>query len=87
MNDIAEALKDVDVEALLMALDHRGFRLDAGSVASGSPHEPSPVLSAMGVPDTIGIRASVGPETTEDDVEALIGALSELVGSLRRAAS
>ena len=77
----------VDEEALLMSLDHRGFRLDAGSVASGSPTAASPVLAAMGVPDTIGIRASVGPETTDDDVEALVGSLGELVDSLRRAAS
>ena len=40
----------------------------------------------MGVPGTIGIRASVGPETTEDDVDALVGTLDELIGSLRRAA-
>ena len=76
----------VDEEALLMALDHRGFRLDGGSVSTGSATATSPVLEAMGVPGTIGIRASVGPETTEDDVDALVGTLDELIGSLRRAA-
>ena len=81
------SIQDVDVEALLMALDHRGFRLDAGSVATGSPTAASPVLAAMGAPDTIGIRAGVGPDTTEDDVEALVTELAELVSSLRRAAS
>jgi cysteine desulfurase len=84
---VCMSVPDVDVEALLMALDHRGFRLDAGSVASGSPTAASPVLAAMGVPDTIGLRAGVGPDTTEDDVEALVTELAELVSSLRRAAS
>jgi cysteine desulfurase len=84
---VCASIPDVDVEALLMALDHRGFRLDAGSVATGSPTATSPVLSAMGVPDTIAIRAGVGPDTTEDDVEALVTELAELVSSLRRAAS
>jgi cysteine desulfurase len=78
------SIPDIDAEVLLMALDQRGFRLDAGSVASGSPHEPSPVLAAMDVPDTVGIRASVGPGTTEDDVDALTSALAELVDALSR---
>ena len=41
----------VDPEALFEALDERGFGVDAGSVVSGSPNEPSPVLEAMGLPD------------------------------------
>jgi cysteine desulfurase len=84
---VCASIPDIDAEALLMALDHRGFRLDAGSVASGSPTAPSPVLAAMGFPDTIGIRAGVGPDTTDEDVEALVTELAELVSSLRRAAS
>ena len=78
------SLADVDAEVLIMALDQRGFRVDAGSVTTGSPHEPSPVLAAMGCPDTVGIRASVGPGTAESDVEALVEALGELVDALAR---
>ena len=75
---------DVDAEVLVMALDQRGFRLDVGSVASGSPHVPSPVLAAMGAPDTVAIRASVGPENSEEDVEALVQTIAELVDALSR---
>ena len=78
------SVADVEVEVVLMALDDRGFRVDAGSVANGSPHEPSPVLAAMGSPDTVGIRASVGPGTTEGDVDALTSAWAELVDKLSR---
>ena len=81
---VSFSVPDVDPEVLLMSLDQRGFRLDAGSVASGSTHEPSPVLAAMGLPGTVGFRASIGPETSEDDVDALLGALAELVPALSR---
>ena len=75
---------DVDTEVLLMALDQRGLRLDGGSVATGSPHEPSAVLAAMGVPDTVGIRASVGPGTSDEDIVELVTAVTELVEKLVR---
>ena len=78
------SVADVEAEVLVMALDQRGFRLDAGSVATGSPHEPSPVLAAMGSPGTVGIRASVGPGTTQEDVDALVDAIAELVDALSR---
>jgi cysteine desulfurase len=75
---------EVDVEVLLMGLDQGGFRVDGGSVETGSAHEPSAVLAAMGAADTVGIRASVGPGISEDDVDALTDALAELVESLSR---
>jgi cysteine desulfurase len=78
------SVSDVDPEALLLSLDQRGFRLDAGSVSSGLAHEPSAVLAEMGAPDTVAFRASVGPGTREQDVDALVGALAELVGALNR---
>ena len=73
------SIGDIDTEVFLMALDDRGFRLDAGSVATGNPRDPSPVLAAMGTPDTVGIRASVGPGIGEEDVDALVAAVAELV--------
>jgi cysteine desulfurase len=72
---------NADAEKLLTALDDRGFRLDAGSVATGNPREPSPVLAAMGVPDTVGFRASVGPGIEEADVDALVEAVAGLVAA------
>ncbi|MFN2543288.1 MAG: cysteine desulfurase family protein [Actinomycetota bacterium] len=81
------SVEDVDPEVLSMSLDQRGFRLDAGSVVTGSPHEPSPVLAAMGLPGRVAFRASVGPGTKEEDVDALLDALSDLVAALRRMAT
>ena len=65
-----------------MALDQRGFRLDGGSTTTSSLHESSPVLAAMGVPDTVGIRASVGPGIGDEDVDALVTAVAELIERL-----
>src|SRR5207248_3387359 len=84
---VSFSLPEIDEEALLMGLDHRGFRLDAGSVATGSATAQSQVLEAMGVPGTVGFRAGVGPETADEDVDALVDGLAELVAAFRRAAS
>lgn len=78
------SIPDIDAEVLLMALDDRGFRLAAGSVASGNPHDPSPVLEAIGVRDASPIRAGVGRDTTEEDIDALLATLPELVAELRK---
>jgi len=78
------SVEGIDPEVLLLALDERGFHLDGGSVASGSPHEPSQVLAAMGVPDTVALRAGVGPETTEHDIDRFVDALQDLVTNLAR---
>ncbi|HYU58097.1 MAG TPA: cysteine desulfurase family protein [Actinomycetota bacterium] len=77
----------LDAEPLLMALDERGFRLDAGSTCTGEAQEPSHVLAAMGRVTTGSLRASVGPGNTEADVDALLEALPEVVGGLRQVAS
>lgn len=78
------SVSGVDTETLAMALDDRGFRVGAGSICSGIPSEPSPVLEAMGVPGTPGIRVSAGPGTSEDDVIRFLATLGELAADLRR---
>lgn len=77
------SIPDVDAEILLMALDDRGFRLAAGSVASGNPHDPSAVLESIGAPGVSPIRAGVGRDTTDSDIDALLETLPSLVGKLR----
>ena len=72
----------VDAPTLMMALDDRGFRIGAGSMCSGSPGDPSPVLDRIGVPNTPGFRLSVGPATTDADVDALLGVLPGLADEL-----
>jgi len=81
---VAWSVEGVDAEALLAALDERGFRLDAGSVATGLPSEPSPVLEAMGVPNTVAFRIGLGRATTTEAVDRFVGELSPLVERLSR---
>ena len=76
------SVEGLDAPTLMMALDDRGFRIGAGSMCSGSPSDPSPVLDRIGVPNTPGFRLGVGPATTEADVGALLAILPELVTEL-----
>jgi cysteine desulfurase len=68
----------------MMALDDRGFRIGAGSMCSGLPSDPSPVLDKIGVPNTPGFRVGVGPQTTEEDVTAFLDVLPDLVVDLEQ---
>ncbi len=74
----------VDGEALLASLG--GLAVSPGSAcASGSP-EPSPVLSAMGVPVNLArasFRISLGRPTTEEEVERAAELLMAAVRRLR----
>ncbi len=74
----------LDAPTLMMALDDRGFRIGSGSMCSGLPSDPSPVLERIGVPNTPGFRLGVGASTTDADVDALLGMLPELVTQLER---
>ncbi len=74
----------LDPEALLMALDDRGFHVGGGSLCSGAPGEPSPVLEAMGCPGTSPLRIGIGRTTPDEALDGLLEVLEELVPELRR---
>ena len=73
----------LDPATLMMALDDRGIRLAAGSLCSGQPDDASPVLEQIGFPNTSGFRVSLGPNSTEADVDALLEILPDVVHELR----
>ena len=73
----------VDGEALLGALDRRGFAVSSGSSCTSSTLEPSHVLVAMGALTSGNVRVSVHPGTSDDDVDAFLAALPDVVAGVR----
>lgn len=68
-------------EALLMALDKRGFALASGSACHSGADTPSHVLAAMGVPTDAAlgaVRMSLGYNSQRADVDELLEALSAI---------
>jgi len=76
----------VDGEALLHALDARGFAVSSGSSCTSSTLTPSHVLEAMGVLSHGNVRVSLHRDTTEDEVERFLATLPGVVDELRRTA-
>ncbi|WDZ84438.1 cysteine desulfurase family protein [Micromonospora cathayae] len=72
-----------DGEALLHALDRRGFAVSSGSSCTSSTLQPSHVLAAMGVLTHGNIRVSLHRDTTEADVERFLTELPGIVADLR----
>ena len=62
----------VDGEALVNALDRRGFGVASGSACTASTLEPSHVLAAMGALTHGNVRVSLTRDTTEADVDRLL---------------
>ena len=79
----------IDSDALLIALDLRGFAVSSGAACSSGSTEPSHVLLAMGLTKLearSSIRFSLGRSNTAEQVDALIEALVSSVAHLRRLA-
>jgi cysteine desulfurase len=81
------SIDGLDPATLMMALDDRGFRLGAGSLCSGQPGDPSPVLGQTGFPNTSGFRLSLGPGVDGDAVDQLLAELPAVVSELREVES
>jgi cysteine desulfurase len=70
----------VEAESLLFLLDEAGVCASAGAACASGAFEPSPVLMAMGVSkDEAGscLRLTLGPDTTEADVDFAARAVVE----------
>jgi cysteine desulfurase len=77
----------VDGEAMVIALDLRGFAVSTGSACSSGAVTPSHVLTAIGLPAErarASIRFSLGAGNTAEEVDALVDALEASVTHLRR---
>jgi cysteine desulfurase len=73
-------------ETLLMQLDRKAIAVSSGSACTSGKTEPSHVLKAMQVPDTLAnsaIRVSIGKNNTLSDIDALITALNDIIETNR----
>lgn len=68
-------------DSLVMALDGLGVCASAGAACASGAAKASPVLLAMGLPATEGVRLSMGWNSRVSDVEQVLAALGE---ALRR---
>ena len=73
----------VDGEALVTELDRRGIAVSSGSACASTALQPSHVLAAMGVLTHGNVRVSIGRDTSEADVDALLRELPDVVSTLR----
>ena len=77
----------VEGESLLLSLDMRGIAVSTGSACTSGTLEPSHVLQAMGVDPALAqgsLRFSLGRQNTEEEMEAVVSALTEIVERLRQ---
>lgn len=73
-------------ESVVQALDLRGICVSSGAACASGSTEPSPVLAAMGHPEPRGgVRFSLGPRTTDSEVQEAAQALSVVVPAVRQA--
>jgi cysteine desulfurase len=79
----------IDSEPLLIALDLKGFAVSSGSACSSGATEPSHVLGAIGLTREqarSSVRFSLGRSNTQEQIDALIEAVIQVVGRLRKLA-
>ena len=76
----------IEGESLLLLLDQRGICASSGSACTSGSLDPSHVLLALGRPHEIAhgsLRLSLSEENTEEDVQAILKAVPEVVAYLR----
>ena len=81
------SFEGIEAESLLIALDLEGVAVSTGSACSSGSLEPSHVLRAMGLSNARArnsLRFSLGPSTSDADVDFVVGILPGLVAKLRR---
>jgi cysteine desulfurase len=76
----------IEGESLLLLLDDKGIAASSGSACTSGSLDPSHVLLAIGRPHEVAhgsLRLSLSEETTQEDVDTVIQAVSEVVTRLR----
>jgi len=84
-NTTLVAVPGIKAETALIAFDLNGIAVSSGSACSSGKVAASPVLAAMGMEPALArgaIRISLGPMTTETQVESLLIAWKRVVPTL-----
>lgn len=85
-NNVNIAIPEIDGAAVLMSLDRAGIAASSGSACSSGSIEPSHVLRAIGLPDSLaasGIRFSLGRGTTQEALAETVEVLSGIIERMR----
>ena len=88
-NNLNVSIPGTEGETLLLLLDRAGIACSSGSACASGALDPSHVLLAIGVPRALAIgslRFSLGTSSTQDDVDAVVAALPDVVARARRVA-
>jgi cysteine desulfurase len=83
------AVPGIKAETAVIALDLDGVAVSSGAACSSGKVQPSHVLAAMGVPALLAqgaIRVSLGPTTTESEVDRFLDAWIRLSKALLKGA-
>ncbi len=76
----------IEGESLLLLLDDKGVYASSGSACTSGSLDPSHVLLAIGRPHEIAhgsLRLSLSPDTTQEEVDYMIEAVTDVVAYLR----
>jgi cysteine desulfurase len=86
-NTVLFAVPGVKAETAVIALDLEGIAVSSGAACSSGKVQPSHVLAAMGVDPLLArgaIRVSLGPQTTEIEVDCFLHAWTKLGKGLNK---
>lgn len=78
---------NVAAEAILIALSEKGVCASAGAACSSGSLEPSPILLAMGIPESLAhgsVRFSLSRFTDDDEIDQAIQIVPSIVQRLAR---
>ena len=76
----------IEGEGLLLLLDDKGICASSGSACTSGSLDPSHVLLALGLPHEVAhgsLRLSLSEATTDEDVDAILSAVPQVVAYLR----
>ena len=85
-NNVNFCFEGIEGESLLLLLDDKGVCASSGSACTSGSLDPSHVLLAIGRPHEIAhgsLRLSLSEENTAEEVDYIIGAVTEVVAYLR----